>query len=75
MRGGLIQLGIGLTLGLAVAAAVAPQFGEALFDEHPHDPAVYALIGVVLIVTGAVASIVPGRRALTVSPMTALRSE
>jgi putative ABC transport system permease protein len=75
LRGGLIQLGIGLTLGLAVAAAVAPQFGEALFDEHPHDPAVYALIGVVLIVTGAVAAIVPGRRALTVSPMTALRSE
>jgi len=75
LRGGLVQLLIGLTIGLALAAAVAPQFGEALFEQKPHDPTVYVAIGIVLIVAGAMAAIVPARRALGVSPMTALRAE
>ena len=75
LRGGLIQLLVGVTIGLALAAAVAPQFGGALFEQEPHDPLVYAGIALVLMVAGAVAAIVPARRALAVSPMTALRSE
>jgi predicted permease len=75
LRGGLIQLALGLTIGLGVAAVVAPQFGEALFDQRPHDPAVYAGIGLLLVLAGLVAAVVPARRALRVSPMTALRSE
>jgi predicted permease len=75
LRGGLIQLLAGLTIGLALAAAVAPQFGDALFKQEPHDPTVYAAVGLVLIVAGALAAIVPARRALGVSPMVALRSE
>jgi predicted permease len=75
LRDGVLQLLIGLGLGLGVAALVAPQFGEALFEQRPHDPSVYALIALVLIVAGALAAIVPARRALGVSPMTALRSE
>ena len=59
----------------SVAALAAPQFGEALFEQRPHDPSVYAVIALVLIVAGALAAIVPARRALGVSPMTALRSE
>jgi putative ABC transport system permease protein len=75
LRGGLIQLMTGLTIGLALAAAVAPQFGDALFKQEPHDPTVYAAVGFVLIVAGALAAIVPARRALGVSPRVALRSE
>jgi putative ABC transport system permease protein len=75
LRGGLMQLLGGLTIGLAIAAAAAPQFGEALFTRRPHDPTVYAAITLVLIIAGALAAIVPARRALSVSPMTALRSE
>jgi putative ABC transport system permease protein len=75
LRGGLIQLLLGLTIGLGLAAAVAPQLGDALFEQQPHDPAVYAVIGLLLVVAGAIAAIVPARRALGVSPMTALRSE
>jgi len=75
LRGGLVQLVIGLTIGLAIAAVAAPQFGDALFGQQPHDPIVYAAIGLVLIVAGALAAIVPARRALAVSPMAALRSE
>ena len=75
LRGGLLQLAAGLAIGLVLAAIVAPQFGEALFTQDPHDPIVYASIALALIVAGALASIVPARRALAVSPMTALRAE
>jgi len=75
LRAGLIQLMLGLTIGLGLAALVAPQFGEALFDQQPHDPLVYAAVAVVLVVAGALAAVVPARRALRVSPMVALRSE
>jgi putative ABC transport system permease protein len=75
LRGGLLQLLVGLTVGLGVAALAAPQFGEALFEQKPHDPVVYAAIALILIVAGALAAIVPARRALNVSPMTALRTE
>jgi predicted permease len=75
LRGGLIQLTTGLTIGLSIAAVAAPQFGGALFEQQPHDPTVYAGIALVLIVAGALAAGVPARRALAISPMTALRSE
>ena len=75
LRDGVLQLLIGLGLGLGIAALAAPQFGDALFEQRPHDPSVYAVIALVLIVAGALAAIVPARRALSVSPMTALRAE
>ena len=73
LRGGLIQLLLGLTIGLGLAALVAPQFGEALFEQPPHDPLVYAAVGAVLVVAGVLAAVVPARRALRVSPMVALK--
>ena len=75
LRDGVLQLLVGLGVGLGIAALAAPQFGEALFEQRPHDPSVYALIALVLIIAGALAAIVPARRALGVSPMTALRAE
>ena len=75
LRGGLLQLVLGLTIGLGLAAVVAPQFGDALFEQQPHDPIVYGAIALLLVTAGAIAAIVPARRALGVSPMIALRSD
>ena len=75
LRGGLVQLVLGLVMGLGLAAVIAPQFGDALFNQKPHDPAIYALIAGLLVLAGAIAAIVPARRALGVSPMVALRTE
>jgi putative ABC transport system permease protein len=75
LRGGLLQLVLGLTIGLGLAAAVAPQFGDALFEQQPHDPIVYGAIALLLVTAGAIAAIVPARRALGVSPMVAVRSD
>ena len=75
LRAGLVQLGLGLVLGLGLAALMAPQFGEVAFGQNPHDPVVYAVVAALLVIAGALAAIVPARRALGVSPMVALRAE
>ena len=53
-------------------SSVAKQF---LFGLDPHDPGPYLLSGMVLLLTAAVASILPARRAASVDPTVALRSE
>jgi ABC-type antimicrobial peptide transport system permease subunit len=74
-RGAGIQLGAGLVLGLALAAVVAPAFGEALLGADPHDITVYALVAALIGATGLMASAVPAARALRVRPADALRAE
>jgi len=75
LRQGLFQIGVGLTLGLGLAALLARLLKEMLFEVSTTDPAVYALVSLVLVVTGLAASAVPARRATRVDPLTALRSE
>ncbi len=75
LRGGATQLLLGLTIGLGLAALLAPQLGEALFEQNPRDPVVYAAMAILLVTAGGLAAIVPAARALRVSPMVALRSE
>jgi putative ABC transport system permease protein len=65
--------------GVAVGGAagwylsnVAKQF---LFGLDPHDPRPFVISGAVLLLTAVVASILPARRAASVDPTVALRSE
>ena len=46
-----------------------------LFGVSPYDPATYLAIAVVIFLTASVACWLPSRRAATVDPMIALRSE
>jgi ABC-type lipoprotein release transport system permease subunit len=46
-----------------------------LFKVSPADPVTYAAVSVGLIVTTALASYLPSRRAATVDPVEALRAE
>jgi predicted permease len=75
LRDGLALTAIGLGIGLAGALAAARVLRGQLFEVSPVDPAVYALIVVVLVVTALVASWAPARRATRVDPVTALREE
>jgi ABC-type antimicrobial peptide transport system permease subunit len=75
LRQGLVQIGVGLTLGLALAALLARALREVFFEVSATDPAVYALVSLVLVATGLAASAIPARRATQVDPLTALRSE
>jgi predicted permease len=75
MRQGVVQMGCGLAIGLGIAALLARAMRLMLFEVSVTDPAVYALVSMVLVATGLAASAIPARRATQVDPLTALRSE
>jgi predicted permease len=74
-RSGLRQLAIGLVVGLAAGALVAPRFGEALMGGNPRDWRIYAGIAVILGGSGLLAGLIPARRALRLGPAEVLREE
>jgi ABC-type antimicrobial peptide transport system permease subunit len=75
LREGAIQLGIGLTLGLALAFVVSKAVALVMFDVQPRDPTVFGAIVVTIVLVGISASLVPALRATRVDPMVALRYE
>jgi ABC-type antimicrobial peptide transport system permease subunit len=66
---------IGSTLGIVGAFTVMRFLRSLLFEMRPMDPATLAGVGVVLIVVTLLACSVPARRALRISPVTALRGD
>jgi predicted permease len=72
---GVWQLGLGITLGLLLAAGIGQATTAILFDVQPRDPQVFGGVVIVLFVTGLLACLVPALRATRVDPLTALRSE
>ncbi|HSJ08451.1 MAG TPA: ABC transporter permease [Longimicrobiales bacterium] len=73
MRQGLVQLAIGLVLGLAFALGLSNLLQMLLFEVNPRDPSIYAAIGLVLSATAASACLIPALRATRVHPMQSLR--
>ena len=74
-RQGVWQLGVGMTLGLALAAGVAQLTRVILFQVEPRDPVIFGGVVVVLTAAGLFACLLPARRATRVDPLTALRAE
>jgi predicted permease len=74
-KNGLIQLALGLAIGVALAALLAPAMSEVLYDANPWDWRIYMLIALVLTATGVAASVAPALRATRVDPMETLRYE
>jgi predicted permease len=72
---GLGVVAAGLVAGLAGAVVLSRLIAAFLFGVTPTDPATYAAVATVLLLTAAVASYVPGRRAMRVDPAVALRQE
>ena len=75
LRQGMLQLAIGLVIGMALAAGVSQLLSIVLFGVEPRDPVIFAVIVTVLATVGMVATFVPARRATRVDPMVALRYE
>lgn len=69
------QLGVGLTLGLGLAAGVAQLMTVLLFDVQPRDPAIFGSVVAVLTLAGLAACLMPARRATRVDPLVALRAD
>jgi putative ABC transport system permease protein len=75
MREGLVLTGVGVVLGLGIALAGGSALRSLLIGIGPADPVSFAGSALLLLVVGAAASYVPARRASSVDPSTALRSE
>jgi putative ABC transport system permease protein len=73
LREGLQQTAIGLTIGLTASVVVMRGFRAMLYEVSPADPFTLAAVAVLLMVTAAVACAIPGRRAMRIDPVQALR--
>jgi len=73
--GGLKTAAIGLIVGLAGGAALAPLLGALLYGVAPIDPGVIAGVAALLLAVALVSNYIPARRATRVDPMEALRHE
>ena len=72
---GLRLTAVGMAAGTLAAAVVSRFMRSMLFDVSPADPITYAAVLVLFAATASAALIVPARRALSVDPLTALRTE
>ena len=75
LRQSFAQIAIGLVVGLGIAAALSRGMAIVLFETEPWDPAIFALISVVLAGSGLLAALIPALRATRIDPMEALRYE
>jgi predicted permease len=75
VRDALGLFGVGLVGGLVAAGLVARLFMGLLHGLSPVDPATYVAVAALLGVSVTVAAYLPARRAASVDPMEALRSE
>ncbi len=66
---------MGLMIGLAGSLVAGQWLASLLYGVSPHDPIVFAIVAVVLLIVTGVASYVPALRATRVDPMVALRTE
>ena len=72
---GMLQLGVGLAIGLALAAGVSQLLSIILFEVQPRDPVIFGGVIAVLAAAGLLACYLPAKRATGVDPLTALRSD
>jgi len=71
----LIVCGMGMAIGIAVAAAATPFIRALLFNVDPGDPVAFAAGAILLAAVVTLASLVPARRAASTDPAVVLRSE
>jgi ABC-type antimicrobial peptide transport system permease subunit len=66
---------LGVAIGVAIALLATGSLARLLFEIGPRDLSTYVLVPVVLLLTAALASYLPARRATRVDPVIALRAE
>ena len=75
MREGSIILGCGVVLGLLLAAATGKLLSGMLYEVGALDPLAFITAPLVLAAAALLATWLPARRAMRISPMAALRTE
>jgi putative ABC transport system permease protein len=75
LRQGLTLVGIGLVVGIVAAAAGGRVLSAYLYQTTPGDPIIVGIVAVTFLAAAALACLAPARRATTVDPLIALRTE
>ena len=75
LRQGLILTFVGGAVGLASARAVSSSMSSLLFRVSPGDPLTYGISSAVVLAAALAASYLPSRRAASMHPIEALRSD
>ncbi|MGH9765493.1 MAG: ADOP family duplicated permease, partial [Blastocatellia bacterium] len=75
LGGSLVELGAGLAFGILAALAGGRLLASQLYGVKAYDPIVVGIAAAILALCAVVAGIIPARRAATIEPTRALRSE
>ena len=75
MRGAFTQVALGLVIGIPIALIGGRYMADQLYGVKPYDPWSLGIAVLVLAAAAAVAGFVPARRAASIEPMEALRTE
>jgi putative ABC transport system permease protein len=75
LRQGLVLTVVGVSIGVATSLAVTRVLNGLLWGVSPTDPVTFAFVALGLAGAALLACCVPARRALTINPIVALRSE
>lgn len=75
LRRGMILMGCGIAVGIFGAWGATRLIRNQLWQVKPTDPWTYASAVLIVILTGALACLIPAQRATKVDPLTALRYE
>jgi predicted permease len=65
--------GVGIVVGLILAAIIAPLISTVFYGIHAIDPIVFLAVPLILLLVSIAASYFPARRAARISPIAALR--
>ena len=75
LREALAQTGLGVLIGVPAAVAATSTLASLLFGVTSRDPIVFAQAALVLLVSAVLAAVIPARRAASIDPARALRSD
>ena len=75
LRGALLQIAFGLVVGIPAALFAGHLMASQLYGVGSYDPWAFVGAALVLAVCAAFASLIPARRAASIEPMQALRTE
>ncbi len=73
MGKGVVLAGLGIVAGVIFSACTASTMASLLYGVRPHDPAVFLVAPLLLLVVALLASYIPAWRATKVDPIAALR--
>jgi ABC-type antimicrobial peptide transport system permease subunit len=75
LRGALAQTGLGLLIGVPATLVATHALAALLYGVDPREPTVFGLATLALVSSASLAAFVPARRAASVDPARALRTD